>query len=52
MNHYPWRYLEDVELWHLGTWISGALGSAGFMVGLKGFRGRFQHEWLYDFMGP
>lgn len=33
---------EDVYMWHLGTWASGGLGSAGFMVGLEDSGGLFQ----------
>lgn len=30
-----WRYLK----WHLGTWLSGALGCAGLSVGLDDLKG-------------
>lgn len=29
----PWRYLKDVQTWHLGTWFRGGFGSAALMVG-------------------
>lgn len=32
----------DVYMWHLGTWASGDLGCAGFMVGLEDSGGLFQ----------
>lgn len=31
-------------MWHLGTWLSGGLGSAGVTVGLDGCKGFFQPE--------
>ena len=29
-------------MWHLGTWVSGGLGSAGFTVGLEDLKALFQ----------
>lgn len=28
-SHHPWRDSEAVWMWHVGTWVSGGLGSAG-----------------------
>lgn len=33
---------KDMFMWHLGTWISGDLGSAGLMVGLDHLHLLFQ----------
>lgn len=38
----------DMYMWHLGTWASGGLGSAGFMVGLEDSGGLFQLKWFWD----
>jgi len=32
LSHYPWRYLKDVHMWHLGAWFSGGLGSVRFTL--------------------
>lgn len=29
LSHHHWRYLKDVWMYHLGTWFSGGLDSAG-----------------------
>lgn len=42
LESHPGRCLKDIKLWHLGTWFSGALGTAGGMVGLNNLRGLFQ----------
>lgn len=42
MSHQPWCYLEAVWTWHLGTWVSGGLGTAGGTVGLDDLRGLLQ----------
>ena len=42
LSHHPWRYLKDVQLWHLGTWFSGGLGSDRLKVGFNGLKGLFQ----------
>jgi len=41
-SHHPWRYLHDLEIWCLGTWFSGGLGSVRLMVGLSDLKGLFQ----------
>lgn len=35
-------------MWHLGTWLSGGLGSAGLTAGLDDLRGLFQAGLLCD----
>lgn len=42
MPREPWRYLEDMEMWYLGTWFGGGLGSAGLTVQLNGLKSSFQ----------
>lgn len=32
--HHIWRYLKDMLSWHLGTWLSGRVDSAGSMLEL------------------
>lgn len=34
LSHHPWRYLKDMQMWHLGTRPSCGLGSAGLTAGL------------------
>lgn len=34
-------------MWHLGTWLSSGLGSAGSRVGFKDLRHLFQPKWFY-----
>lgn len=43
----PWRGLEAVQMWCVGTWFSGALGCASLMVGLDA-GSLFQPKWFYD----
>lgn len=38
----PWRDVNAVWLWHLGTQVSGELGSAAFVVRLDDLTGLFQ----------
>ena len=47
-SHHPWRNLKDVQIWHLGTWFSGGLGSVRFTVGLNVLKGLFQPKWFCD----
>lgn len=35
-------------MWHLGTWPSGGLGSAGLMVALDDIKGLFPHKWFRE----
>lgn len=46
---HPWRDLKAMCMWHLGTWISGDLGSAGAVVGLHYLGNLFQLKWFCDF---
>ena len=45
-----WRYLKDVQMWCLGTWFSGGLGSIRLTLGLDDLKGPFQPKWFYDSM--
>lgn len=44
---HPWRYLKDVQVWHLGTGFSGGLDCFGLVVGLND-RGLFQPKQFHD----
>lgn len=41
-RHHPWRYLKDVQMWHLRTGFSGGFRNVGSMVGLDDCQGPFQ----------
>jgi len=43
-----WGYLKDVQMWYLGIWFSGGLGSVRLMVGLNDLKGPFQSKWFYN----
>ena len=45
---YPRGYLKEVQMWHLGMWFSGGLGSVRVMVGLNDIKGLFQPKLFYD----
>lgn len=48
ISHNPWRDLKDLQIWHLGTQISGGLGSAALMVGFTDHRGLCQSILFHD----
>lgn len=48
--HQSWRYLKDLQIWCLGTWISGEFGSVNLMAKLGDIMGLFQLKLLYDSM--
>jgi len=50
LSDHPWIYLKDLEMWCLGTWFSGGLGSVRLMVGLSDLKVLFQPKWFYDSM--
>jgi len=37
-------------MWHLGTWLSGGLGSVRLMIGINDLKDIFQPKWFYDSM--
>lgn len=37
-----WRFLQDVQTWHLGTWSGGGLVSTLLMIALYNLQGLFQ----------
>lgn len=47
LSHNPWRYLEDMWMWHLGTSFSSGLGSAGVMFPPDDLKSLFQTKWFY-----
>lgn len=46
-RHHPWRYLKDTQMWHLGMWFNGGLGSAGLAAGLD-LKGPVQSKRRYN----
>lgn len=45
---HPWGDLKAMWMWHLGTWVSGGLGSAGLKIGLDDLRGLVQPKWFCE----
>ena len=45
-----WGYLKDMQIWRLGAWFSGGLGSVRLMVGLDDLTSLFQPKGFYDSM--
>lgn len=46
---HPWRYLKDMEMWHLETRFSGGLGSVRFQVGVDDLKRTFPIQ-IYGFL--
>lgn len=46
----PWKDLEDVQMWQLGTRFSGGLESSGFTVGLNVFQPKQFHDSMILFV--
>lgn len=40
-------FKDAIYMWHLGTWVSGGLGSAGLKIGLN-LRGLVQPKWFCE----
>lgn len=36
--------LKDMQMWHLGTWFGGGLGSVRLAVGFDGLKDSFQPQ--------
>lgn len=47
LSRRPWRYLNDMWMWHLETRFSGGFGSVGLMVGLS-HRDLFQSNPMFN----
>lgn len=41
LSDHLWRHLEDVQVWHVETWLNGELGSVWFAAGLDALRDHF-----------
>lgn len=50
LRHYPWSYLKGVQMWCLGTWSSGGLGTVRLMIGLRGHRCLLPVKQFHDFV--
>lgn len=47
-SHHSWNCSQNVWMWHVGTWVSGGLGSAGGTAGLSNHRGLSQSKQFHD----